>query len=381
MKNIAIFGSTGSIGTQTLDIITRHPDRFHTSILTAGKNVSLLAEQSKIFRPEKAVIADERLLPELKRLLKGTSTECLGGKEALAEVATGNDTDIVMAALVGFSGLIPTMNAIKAGKTIALANKETLVVGGSIIMNLAKEYGVNIIPVDSEHSAIFQALRGEKISQARKIYLTASGGPFRNYSMEEIMSVTPAMALNHPNWNMGAKVTIDSASMMNKGFEMIEAHWLFNCPPEKIEILVHPQSIVHSMVEFIDGSVKAQLGPTDMHLPISYALGYPDRLPEPDYGLSLSQFSSLSFERPDYKKFPLLAYAFEAIGNGGNAPCVLNAANEVAVAAFLNEKISFPKMGDIARKTLDNIPYVANPSPDDLMATHEESTIFAQTLI
>ncbi|MDE6811347.1 MAG: 1-deoxy-D-xylulose-5-phosphate reductoisomerase [Muribaculaceae bacterium] len=381
MENIAVMGSTGSIGTQTLDIISRHPKRFRASVLTAGRNVELLAQQALKFRPDQVVIADESLLPRLQQLLEDTGIECSGGKYAIAEAATGDNVDKVMAALVGYSGLLPTINAIKAGKKILLANKETLVVGGSIVCPLAKEYGVEIIPVDSEHSAIFQALRGEKTCQARKIFLTASGGPFRTFTREQISEVTPEMALRHPNWSMGAKVTIDSASMMNKGFEMIEARWLFDCPPQKIEILVHPQSIVHSMVEFIDGSVKAQLGPTDMRLPISYALGFPERLNEPDFALKLPQFSSLTFESPDFDKFPMLRYAFEAIETGGNAPCILNAANEVGVKAFLNHKISFTAIGEIARKALDTIPFCPDPSLSDLVETHQETTLFTESLI
>lgn len=374
-------GSTGSIGTQTLDIIARHPDRFKATVLTAGRNVNLLAEQALKFKPRKVVIAEESLLPLLRDKLAGSGIIVEGGREAIDHAAIEDDVDTVMASLVGYSGLLPTINAIKAGKRIALANKETLVVGGSIICPMVKEYGVDIIPVDSEHSAIFQALRGEKISQARKIYLTASGGPFRTFSIAQMESVTPEMALKHPNWNMGAKVTIDSASMMNKGFEMIEAHWLFNCPPDKIEVLVHPQSIVHSMVEFIDGSVKAQLGPADMHLPISYALGFPDRLQEEDYGLELPQFASLTFESPDFEKFPLLKLAFEAIDMGGNAPCILNAANEVAVAAFLNGKISFPAMGALASKALRNISFIPHPTLDDLIATHYATTEYSKSSI
>lgn len=381
MKNIAVMGSTGSIGTQTLDIISRHPDKFRASVLTAGRNVELLAEQSKKFLPDMAVIADEKLLPRLRELLYDTGIECRGGEEAISTAATGENVDKVMAALVGYSGLLPTINAIRAGKDILLANKETLVVGGSIICPLVKEFGVELIPVDSEHSAIFQALRGEQTKEARKIYLTASGGPFRSFSQKDMEGITPEMALKHPNWNMGAKVTIDSASMMNKGFEMIEAHWLFDCPPEKIEILVHPQSIVHSMVEFIDGSVKAQMGPTDMRLPISYALGFPHRLSEPDFALQLPQFASLTFEYPDYERFPLLRYAFEAISDGGNAPCILNAANEVAVRAFLDHRISFPAMGELARKALDNLPHISTPDLADLIATHKETTAFTKSLI
>lgn len=379
-KNIAVMGSTGSIGTQTLDIIARHPEKFRASVLTAGRNADLLAEQAIRFKPDMVVIADESLLPRLKSLLDGRGIVCQGGESAIAEAGCGENVDIVMASLVGYSGLIPTINAIRSGKTIALANKETLVVGGSIIKPLAKKHGVEIIPVDSEHSAIFQTLRGEKIEQARKIYLTASGGPFRTLSIEEMKNVTPEMALRHPNWSMGAKVTIDSASMMNKGFEMIEAHWLFDCPSDKIEVLVHPQSIVHSMVEFIDGSVKAQLGPTDMHLPISYALGFPERLSEPDYGLSLKQFTSLTFEAPDYDKFPLLRLAFEAIERGGNAPCILNAANEVAVEAFLNRRIGFSEMADIAVNSLSSIRFIAHPTLEDLVETHKETTRHALTL-
>lgn len=379
IKNIAVMGSTGSIGTQTLDIISRHPDRFRASLLTARSNVELLAAQARRHRPDSVVIAREELLPQLKSLLADTDILCLGGEDALAEAACTPETDLVVAALVGYSGLLPTINAIKAGKDIALANKETLVVGGSIIRPLAGKFGVNIIPVDSEHSAIFQALRGEKNSQARKIYLTASGGPFRNFSKDEMNDVTPEMALKHPNWDMGKKVTIDSASMMNKGFEMIEAHWLFDCPPEKIEILVHPQSIVHSAVEFIDGSVKAQMGPTDMRIPISYALGFPDRLPEPDFGLSLPQFANLTFEAPDYDRFPLLRLAFEAIRIGGNAPCILNAANEVAVDAFLNHRLSFPGMGILAENALEEISFIPNPSLSDLINTHETTTLWAKS--
>lgn len=380
-KNIAVLGSTGSIGTQTLDIIDRHPDRFRASVLTARSNVDLLIKQALHFRPDTVYIADESLLPRLSEALRDYHIACFGGVDSLADAAADPDIDLVVAALVGYSGLIPTINAIKAGNNIALANKETLVVGGSIIRPLAARNNVEIIPVDSEHSAIFQALRGEKISQARKIYLTASGGPFRKFSIDQMNTITPEMALRHPNWSMGAKVTIDSASMMNKGFEMIEAHWLFNCPPDKIEILVHPQSIVHSAVEFIDGSVKAQMGPTDMHLPISYALGFPDRLSEPDYGLSLPQFANLTFEAPDYDRFPLLRLAFEAINRGGNAPCILNAANEVAVDAFLHNRISFLGMGVVAEKALDSISFIPSPSLDDLIATHNETTHWARDFI
>lgn len=384
IKNIAIFGSTGSIGTQALDIIAERPDLFRATLLTAGRNYKLLARQARRFRPSRVVIADIAAAAPLRELLADTGIEVLAGPEALAEAGCADDIDIVLAALVGYSGLLPTINAIRAGKTIALANKETLVVGGALITKLARQYGVSILPVDSEHSAIFQCLQGEKTSEARRILLTASGGPFRTFTREQMCSVTPAMALKHPNWSMGAKVTIDSASMMNKGFEMIEAHWLFNCPPEKIDIYVHPQSIVHSMVEFFDGSIKAQLGTPDMHLPIRYALSYPDRIPSPAPALSLEQMSTLTFERPDMKKFPLLGFAFEAIAKGGNMPCILNAANEVAVDAFLHERISFLQMGELANDTMcrmENFSFLKNPALEDLVATHAEATATAQHII
>lgn len=384
IKNIAIFGSTGSIGTQALDIIAERPDLFRASLLTAGRNYKLLAEQARRFRPSRVVIADLAAAAPLRELLTDTGIEVLAGPEALAEAGCADGIDIVLAALVGYSGLLPTINAIRAGKTIALANKETLVVGGSIITELARRHGVSILPVDSEHSAIFQCLQGEKTSEARRILLTASGGPFRTFSREQMRSVTSAMALKHPNWSMGAKVTIDSASMMNKGFEMIEAHWLFNCPPEKIDIYVHPQSIVHSMVEFFDGSIKAQLGTPDMHLPIRYALSYPNRISSQAPSLSLEQMSTLTFERPDMGKFPLLGFAFEAIAKGGNMPCILNAANEVAVDAFLHERISFLQMGELASDTMsrmENFSFVKNPTLEDLVNTHAEATATAQSII
>lgn len=380
-KRIAVMGSTGSIGTQTLDIISERPDLFKATVLTARRNHSLLAEQARRFNPEKVVITDPDAYLPLKEKLADTNIKVECGEDALAYAGCGDNVDMVLAALVGYSGLLPTINAIKEGKIIALANKETLVVGGSIINPLVKEHNTEIIPVDSEHSAIFQCLQGEKKSEARKIFLTASGGPFRTFTREQMENVTVAQALKHPNWSMGAKVTIDSASMMNKGFEMIEAHWLFGCPPDKIEILVHPQSIVHSMVEFVDGSVKAQLGVPDMHLPIRYALGYPNRLPSSAPGLQLSQFAQLTFEAPDMEKFPLLSYAFQAISEGGNMPCILNAANEVAVEAFLHEKIGFLKMGEVARLTMRAVPFIKNPDLSDLIATHADATAKAREII
>ncbi len=379
-KRIAVMGSTGSIGTQTLDIIAERPDLFRASVLTARSNVTLIAEQARRFRPDKVVVADPAAYRPLKEHLADLPVKVECGDEAIAEAGCGPNVDMVLAALVGYSGLLPTINAIRESKVIALANKETLVVGGALITPLLKEYSTSILPVDSEHSAIFQCLQGESKREARKILLTASGGPFRNFTLEQMHDVTPQQALNHPNWSMGAKVTIDSASMMNKGFEMIEAHWLFGCPPDKIEILVHPQSIVHSMVEFCDGSVKAQLGTPDMHLPIRYALGYPQRLPSSAPGLQLSQMAQLTFQAPDFERFPLLGYAFEAISKGGNMPCILNAANEVAVARFLDGSIGFLQMGELARLTMDSVDFIAAPDLDALVATHAAATARAREI-
>lgn len=370
VKNIAILGSTGSIGTQTLDIIEEYPDKFRAVVLTAGKNWELLARQARKFLPLRVVIAEESFYESLKEALSDLPVEVETGAAAIAEAAALPQVDVVVTAMVGYSGLIPTIEAIKAGKRIALANKETLVVAGEIITSMLKNSDSDIVPVDSEHSAIFQCLVGEKRKEARKILLTASGGPFRKFSRNELENVTVADALRHPNWNMGAKVTIDSASMMNKGFEMIEARWLFGCPPDKIEVVVHPQSIVHSMVEFYDGSIKAQLGVPDMHLPIRYALGYPERLSTDKPGLSLAQYSTLTFEAPDYDKFPLLSYAFEAIAQGGNMPCILNAANEKGVAAFLSGRIKFTDMPKLVKYTMGNTPYVNSPVLDDLVETN-----------
>lgn len=379
--NIAILGSTGSIGTQTLDIINEHPRRFHASVLTARRNWQLLAAQAKKFLPYRVVIAEKTFFAPLKEALANLPIIVEAGEDAIAEAAALPENDIVVTAMVGYSGLIPTVQAIKAGKRIALANKETLVVAGEIITSLLKEYGAEIVPVDSEHSAIFQCLMGEKRSQASKIILTASGGPFRTKSIEELKHVTVADALRHPNWDMGAKVTIDSASMMNKGFEMIEAKWLFGFEPDRIEVVVHPQSIVHSMVEYIDGSIKAQLGTPDMRIPISLALGYPDRLSTSRAPLSLDQYASLTFERPDYGKFPLLGLAFEAIEKGGNMPCILNAANELAVAAFLKEKIRFVDMPRFVREVMETTPYIKDVSLDILVQSNSEGIAIGEELI
>ena len=368
-----MLGSTGSIGTQTLDIIAEYPQRFRAGVLVAGRNWELLAHQARKFLPRRVVIADERFLQPLREALAGLPVEVSAGREAVRASGTDPETDTVVTALVGYSGLTPTLRAISCGKTIALANKETLVVGGEIITRALADSKSSIIPVDSEHSAIFQCLAGESSEQADKIILTASGGPFRTKSARELADVTPADALRHPNWDMGAKVTIDSASMMNKGFEMIEARWLFGCPPEKIEVVVHPQSIVHSMVQFKDGSVKAQLGVPDMHLPIRYALGWPERLTASQPPLQLSQYATLTFERPDLERFPLLGFAFDAIRMGGTMPCILNAANEIAVAAFLRSEIRFTDMPRLVEATMRNTAFTAAPGYEDLVATNTEA--------
>ncbi len=369
-RNIAILGSTGSIGTQTLDIIAEYPDRFRACVLTARNNVELLAAQARKFLPRRVVIARPELEERLRSLLDGLPVEVLSGAEAIAESAALTEVDTVVTAMVGYSGLAPTISAIKADKCIALANKETLVVAGELISNLLRRSKASIVPVDSEHSAIFQCLEGEGTQHAQKIILTASGGPFRTLSREQLEHVTVKDALRHPNWSMGAKVTVDSASMMNKGFEMIEAHHLFNCPASSIEVVVHPQSIVHSMVQFADGSIKAQLGVPDMHLPIRYALGYPERLHTTQPPLSLQQYSTLTFEAPDMEKFPLLRYAFDAIEAGGNAPCILNAANEIAVEAFLQERLRFTDMPRLVAATLESIPYTSATDYPSLVETN-----------
>lgn len=371
LKNIGVLGSTGSIGTQTLDIIEEYPELFRASVLTARRQWHLLAEQALKFRPDLVVIGEEEYYMPLKEALAGSGIEVGAGVKAIEEAAAHAYTDTVVTAMVGYSGLLPTISAIKAGKTIALSNKETLVVAGELITGLCREYGVNIVPVDSEHSAIFQCLVGEKRNEMRKIILTASGGPFRKMSKAALSEATPADALKHPNWDMGAKVTIDSASMMNKGFEMIEARWLFDCPPEQIEVVVHPQSIVHSMVEYQDGSVKAQLGVPDMHTPIRYALSYPSRLHTTARSMTLEDYATLTFERPDLEKFPLLGYAFEAIKKGGTMPCILNAANEIAVQAFLEGKIRFTDMQVIARKTMEDTPWSSECNLETLVETNE----------
>lgn len=378
MKNIAILGSTGSIGTQTLEVIEAHPDLFAAEVLTANNNVTLLAEQALKFKPNAVVIGNEQKYPELQEALKNEDIKVFAGKEALAQVVTFGTVDVVVTATVGYSGLLPTVNAIRAGKVIALANKETLVVAGELINELVAKHHTAILPVDSEHSAIFQCLVGEAGNPVEKIILTASGGPFRGKSYDELKQVTPQQALRHPNWNMGAKVTIDSASMMNKGFEMIEAKWLFGVRPEQIQPVVHPQSIVHSMVQFTDGSIKAQLGVPDMRLPIQYALTYPDRVQSIFDRVDFTRYPALTFEEPDRKTFRNLELAYESMMQGGNRSCVLNAANEVAVEAFLKEQISFTGMSDLIEKTMEQVDFIAHPSLDDYVVTDQESRCVAR---
>ena len=378
MKRISVMGSTGSIGTQTLDIVRAYPSLFRVNALTANRNWELLAKQAMEFQPEMVVIADERYLSPLKEALAGSGIEVFAGPEALKHAASHPDTDITVCGLVGFSGLDSTISAIKAKKTLALANKETLVVAGSIICRLAKENGTDILPVDSEHSAIFQCIQGENEKSINNLILTASGGPFRKLTAGEMEKVTLKDALAHPNWEMGPKVTIDSATMMNKGFEMMEASWLFKCQPERIKVAVHPQSIVHSMVEFCDGSVKAQLGLPDMHTPIRYALGYPERLSDHSgKKMNISDYATLTFEAPDLDRFPLLKVAYEAAKIGGNAPAVLNAANEVAVNGFIEERIKYTDIYRIVAETMNNFKFTEKLDLETIHRTHEESKLLA----
>ena len=372
-RQLAILGSTGSIGTQALQVIAEHADLFEVYALTANHNVDLLIEQARRFSPEAVVIADETLYPKLKEALSDLPIKTFAGSDAIAQIVEAQPIDMVLTAMMGYAGLYPTIRAIKAGKAIALANKETLVVAGELITRLALENRVPIIPVDSEHSAIFQCLAGENDNAIEKIILTASGGPFRTLSAEELKHVTKNEALKHPNWKMGAKITIDSASMMNKGFEVIEAQWLFNVTPDQIEVVVHPQSIVHSMVQFQDGAIKAQLGLPNMKLPIQYAFAYPHRLPSSDPKPRLEHYMSLTFERPDTDRFPLLGYAYEAMRQGGNMPCIMNAANEIVVEAFLHNRIAFTDMPRLIARAMDEVAFVATPTYDDYVATDAEA--------
>jgi 1-deoxy-D-xylulose-5-phosphate reductoisomerase len=368
-EKIALLGSTGSIGTQALDVISRYPDRFVIEVLIAGNNIDLLTQQALRFQPDSVVIDNVDHYLQLKENLKDTNIKVYAGQEAVEQIVTSASIDVVIASIVGYSGLRPTVAAIKAGKKIALANKETLVVAGEIIARLVMESGSRIIPVDSEHSAIFQCLVGESGNPVEKITLTASGGPFRELTQEMLARVKPAEALKHPIWDMGSKVTIDSASLMNKGLEVIEAKWLFDLSPEQISVIIHPQSVVHSFVHFADGSVKAQLGVPDMRVPILYALTYPDRLCSDLPRLDFRDHPTLTFTEPDIKKFRNLALAFDALKSGGNMPCILNAANEIAVSAFLSEKIGFMQMSDVVEFTMENSLHSQSPDLDFLEVT------------
>ncbi len=379
MKRIAILGSTGSIGTQALDVIATHSDLFEAYVLTAHNNYELLIEQARRFQPEVVVIANEKHYDAVQRGLSNLPIKVYTGADALCDVVQDENVDIVLASMVGFAGLRPTISAIQAKKVIALANKETLVVAGELITRLANENQVPILPVDSEHSAIFQCL--EPGNRIEKILLTASGGPFRNCSAEQLRTVTKAQALAHPTWNMGAKITIDSATMMNKGFEVIEAKWLFGVTPEKIQVVVHPQSVIHSMVQFEDGAVKAQLGVPDMRLPIQYAFSYPQRLASEFDRLDFFQLKDLTFEQPDLERFPCLALAYEALERGGNMPCIVNAANEVVNRAFIEDRISFHQISEIIAQTMQKIDFTAHSDLETYLYTDCEARQFAASLI
>lgn len=404
MRNIAILGSTGSIGRQTLEVCAEHPDLFSVYAITANRSADLLIEQARQFRPEVVVIADEAYYDKVNDALSDLPIKVWTGAESLCQVVEAGPVNVVVTAMVGFAGLRPTVAAIKAQKALALANKETLVVAGQLIEDLCREYQVPILPVDSEHSAIFQCLQGESIATGcfpwlrndpsnpesiqyldnpiDKLIITASGGPFRTFTMDQMRDVTAAQALKHPNWDMGAKITIDSASMMNKGFEVIEARWLFGMTPEKIEVAVHPQSIVHSMVQFSDGAIKAQLGCPDMKLPIAYALSFPERMPSQINGkLRIEDYAQLTFERPDLERFPNLRLAFDTLAQGGDRTCVLNAANEVTNEAFRRGECKFLQMAEVNAKTLDVMPYVANPSLEDYFEIDAEARIRAAELL
>ena len=369
---IAILGSTGSIGTQTLQVVEEHPDKFEVYAITANTRVDELIQQARKFLPEAVVIADESKYLKLKEALADLPIKVYGGYEAICQIVESKPIDIVVTAMVGFSGLRPTINAIKAGKAIALANKETMVVAGELINALAMEYQTPILPVDSEHSAIFQCLAGEMHNKVEKLILTASGGPFRTFTKEQLEHVTRQQALKHPNWSMGAKITIDSASMLNKGFEVMEAKWLFGVGAEDIEVVVHPQSVIHSMVQFGDGAIKAQLGTPDMRLPIMYALTYPTRLPSSFERIDWNTLKELTFEKPNLELFPNLRHAYTALAQGGNIPCVVNAANEICVAAFLEERIKFTDMPKLIERAMEKATYILKPTLDDYLETDKE---------
>lgn len=380
-KQIAILGSTGSIGSQALQVIEEHSDLYEVYALTANNRVELLIEQARKFQPEVVIIANEDKYARLREALADLPIKVYTGTDAICQIVEAQPVHIVLTAMVGYSGLKPTINAIRAGKAIALANKETLVVAGELINELAQQYRTPILPVDSEHSAVFQCLAGEVGNQIEKIILTASGGPFRNCTLEQLKTVTKIQALKHPNWEMGAKITIDSATMMNKGFEVIEAKWLFGVSPEQIQVVVHPQSIIHSMVQFEDGSIKAQMGLPDMRLPIQYAFSYPDRISSSVERLDFAKCTNLTFEQPDTGRFRNLALAFEAMHRGGNVPCVVNAANEVVVAAFLRDEVSFLRMSDVIEQTMEKASFVKAPGYDDYVATDAEARAIAAGLL
>ncbi|MBT1700636.1 1-deoxy-D-xylulose-5-phosphate reductoisomerase [Fulvivirgaceae bacterium PWU4] len=380
-KRIAILGSTGSIGTQALEVIAAHAHAFEVEVLTAQHNAKLLIEQAIRYQPNAVVIGNEQLYGEVKEALSGQDIKVYAGENALASVVQMDTIDLVLTALVGYAGLKPTIKAIEAGKNIALANKETLVVAGELVTQLAREKGVNIYPIDSEHSAIFQCMVGEFHNKIEKIILTASGGPFLGRKKNEIQSVRKEQALKHPNWSMGAKITIDSASLMNKGLEVIEAKWLFGLKPGQVEVVVHPQSIIHSLVQFEDGSIKAQLGLPDMRLPIQFALTYPDRYPSAFPRFDFAQYPTLTFGKPDTETFRNLALAYEALHRGGNMPCILNAANEVAVAEFLKDRVGFLEMSDIVEQCLAKIHYIKSPSYEDYVNTDKETRLKAIELV
>jgi 1-deoxy-D-xylulose-5-phosphate reductoisomerase len=381
LKYIAILGSTGSIGTQALEVIRQNPGRFKVFVLTANNNADLIVKQALEFNPPYVVLTNEAKFTEVKDALRACNTKVLCGMDELCEVLAKPEINVVLTAMVGFAGLIPTLAAIKAGKDIALANKETLVVAGELVYSLAKEHGVKILPVDSEHSAIFQCLAGEEHNPIEKIYLTASGGPFRGRDTEFLSTISRKEALKHPNWVMGEKITIDSASLMNKGLEVIEAKWLFDLDVSQIDVIVHPQSIVHSIVQFKDGSMKAQMGLPDMKLPIQYALAYPQRIENNFPRFNFLDYPNLSFEEADKKTFRNLALAFEALNTGGNMPCVINAANEVVVAEFLNMRIGFLQMSDVIEKCMREMAFISNPTLQDYMETDKNTRIYAQELV
>jgi 1-deoxy-D-xylulose-5-phosphate reductoisomerase len=381
IKRIALFGSTGSIGTQALDVIAAHPDKFSVEVLTANGNDELLIQQALKYRPNVVVISDETKYSRVKSSLAATDIKVFGGEKALEEVASMDVYDLMLAAIVGYAGLKPTLNAIKAGKAVALANKETLVVAGDIVMRTAVEKRVPIVPVDSEHSAIFQCLVGEMRNPIEKVILTASGGPFLGRKTNYLVNVKREHALQHPNWSMGAKISVDSATLMNKGLEMIEAKWLFNLKPDQIQVLIHPQSIIHSMVQFTDGSIKAQMGLPDMKLPIQYALAFPRRIKNDFPRCDFRKFNTLTFDEPDYRTFRNLTLAIEALNKGGNLPCVLNAANEIAVYAFLRNRLGFLEMTDVIEKAMEKVPFIDKPTLEEYFESDGEARQYAADLI